>query len=562
MMKRRLVALCLPAVLFAQTGPSRDDALAAMRKAASFYLNAVATEGGYHFYYAEDLSYGRSESADGPTRIEYQRSGTPVVAMAYLEAYEATGEELFLQAARRAGHAYLRGQLCSGGWDYMAEFDPEKRKQYQYRADNNCGEDKAGVTNLDDNVTQSAVRVMMRLDRALGFQDRQIHEAARFALDKLVEAQYPIGAWPQRFSKPPDHAKFPVKRASYPETWEREWVGDDYRRHYTFNDNTLADAIDMMLEAARIYNEPRYKASAEKGGQFILLAQMPDPQPAWAQQYDADMHPAWARVFEPPSVTGGESQGIMRVLMMLYRETGDRKYLEPIPRALAYLKSSILPPVDRPVEARARVKGPVLARFYELRTNRPLYVTKGTRLSAAGLGSRMVDGYELSYDDSSVITHYGVLTSGAGLAEIDRDYNELVRMDPGAIRRPEKLSGLSPWSERPKPERPLEALARECREIIAAMDGRGAWVTEGTIGKADRLVFLFAARDMVLRLGRTASDGGLGDRSSDGDRIILLHENDTVEIFQGEQPPRERILESDAFARNLRTLAEYCARLK
>ena len=34
---------------------------------------------------------------------------------------------------------------------------------------------------------------------------------------------------------------------------------------------------DAMLEAARIYDEPRYRASAEKGGAFILLAQMPEP---------------------------------------------------------------------------------------------------------------------------------------------------------------------------------------------------------------------------------------------------------------------------------------------
>ena len=52
-------------------------------------------------------------------------------------------------------------------------------------------------------------------------------------------------------------------------------------------------------------------------------------------------------------------------VMLLYRETGDRKYLDPIPRALAYLKKSILPPVNRYVEARSRIpKGsPVLARF-------------------------------------------------------------------------------------------------------------------------------------------------------------------------------------------------------
>jgi PelA/Pel-15E family pectate lyase len=561
-MRTWLAVFCLPAVLLAQGEPGRDEVLAAMRKAASFYVNDVSTEGGYHFYYAEDLSYGRSESAEGPTQIEYQREATPRVTMAYLEAYDATGDKLFLDAARKAGHAYLRGQLCSGGWDYLVEFEPEKRKEYQYRADNNCGEDKRGVTNLDDNVTQSAVRAMMRLDRALKFQDKPIHEAVRFALDKLIEAQYPIGAWPQRFNKPPDHSQFPVKRASYPETWERKWPGPHYQHHYTFNDNTISDMIDMMLEAARIYNDPRYKASAEKGGQFILLAQMPDPQPAWAQQYDRDMHPAWARVFEPPSVTGGESQGIMRTLMVLYRETGDKKYLEPIPRALAYLKASILPPADRYVEARARIRGPVIARFYELKTNRPLYITKGSRLNAAGLGSRLIDGYELSYSDESSITHYGVLTSGAGLAEIEKDYDELVRMDPSRIRRPDKLSGLSPWAERPQPARSRAELAAEARKIIAAMDPRGAWTTEGVIGKSDRLVFLFAARAMVLRVGRGRSDGSAGGRAQDDAQIIRLKENDTVEIFQGEEAPRERILQSQLFARNLETLAAYVGHLK
>src|SRR5690606_1942677 len=121
-----------------------------------------------------------------------------------------------------------------------------------------------------------------------------------------------------------------------------------------------------------------------------------------------------------------------------------------------------------------------------------------SRLTAAGLGSRLVDGYELSYDDASVITHYAVLTSGADLEEIAREYDALLAMDRGALRRAERLTGLSPWSERPRPARSRAALAEAAREIIASMDGRGAWLTEGTIGKADRLVFVYAARDMVL----------------------------------------------------------------
>lgn len=550
---RFATAICLLAFTLSAQSPSREDVVRAMRKAADFYRHKVSTEGGYHYYYTADLSYGRSESAEGLTQVEVQREATPVVALAYLDAWEATGDRAFLEHARAAGQALVRGQLCSGGWDYLIEFDPAKRKEYQYRSDRNCGEDKRGVTNLDDNVSQAAIRVMMRVDKALDFSDAAIHEGARYALDKLVASQYPIGAWPQRFRKPPDASLYPVKRASYPESWSKKWPGPDYQGHYTFNDNSIADAIDTMLEAARIYNEPRYKASAEKGGQFILLAQMPDPQPAWAQQYDRDMHPAWARVFEPPSVTGGESQGIMRILMVLYRETGDKKYLEPIPKALDYLKRSFIQRTD--AEAFRRLpQGPVLARFNELKTNKPLFITKGSRINAPGLGSRMVDGYEISYTPESVITHYGVIITGRDVAGLEDDYRSLLAADPKSIRRPDKLHGLSPWSERSASR---SADTADVGKLISSLDERGAWTKTGTIGRSNRVVFAYAAKDMVLRIGRGRADGSAGDGIDSKAQIIQLKENDTVEIFSGPQAPPERIISSADFARNLTRMAEY-----
>jgi hypothetical protein len=83
-----------------------------------FYRTKVATEGGYHFAYAEDLSYGRSEMSEGPTRVEIQREGTPLVGMTYLEAYAATADTYYLDAARDVARALVKGQYCSGGWDY------------------------------------------------------------------------------------------------------------------------------------------------------------------------------------------------------------------------------------------------------------------------------------------------------------------------------------------------------------------------------------------------------------------------------------------------------------
>ena len=88
-----------------EAGQETDAALRArastsLRKAVEFYRTKVATEGGYHFAYAEDLSYGRSEMSEGPTRVEIQREGTPLVGMAYLEAYAATADTYYLEAAR------------------------------------------------------------------------------------------------------------------------------------------------------------------------------------------------------------------------------------------------------------------------------------------------------------------------------------------------------------------------------------------------------------------------------------------------------------------------------
>ncbi len=516
--------LAASTVLPAQT---RDEILAAMKRAATFYVEKVSLRGGYHFTYTDDLSYGRSEHGEGPTQIETQREGTPAAGMAFLEAWWATGDRFYLDAATKAARAGVQGQLCSGGWDYIIEFDPAKRAEYPYRADGNCRGQKSPPTTLDDNVTQAMVRLLMRVDKELGFQDAEIHGAVLFALDRLMAAQYPNGAWPQRFAIPPDAAKYPVKKASYPESWSKKWPGEVYKEHYTFNDNSIADMIDVFLEAGRIYGDKRYTAAAERGGGFILLAQMPEPQPAWAQQYDAEMHPAWARLFEPPSVTGGESQGIIQVLMVLYRETGEQKYMDAIGPALAYLEKSAFAGQGK------------IARFLELKTNRPLYITKGTQVQAKGLGSKRIDGYEISYDGSSVITHYSVVTSADRLPRIRKEYESLRKERKP---RPDRLHGLSPWSGG-EGGRGGGGVAA----VINGMDDRGAWVEDGVIGKADKLVSVFAARDMVLTING---------------RPIPVKENDRVELFNGAQPPRQKVIRTTTFVRNLERLAAALGRTR
>ncbi|MEZ6112509.1 MAG: pectate lyase [Pirellulaceae bacterium] len=424
----------------------REKELAArsLRKAVEFFQEQVSVEGGYLWRYSDDLKLREGEGQASESMAWVQPPGTPSVGAALLEAYRLTDDKYYLDAARHTAHALVRGQLVSGGWDYRIEFDPDKRQRFAYRTDGRS--EGTNVTTLDDNTTQSALRFLMDMDRALKFQDAKIHEAARFALDSLIKAQYPNGAWPQRYSEFPDPKQYPVMQASYPESWSRDYPKPDYRSFYTFNDNSIADTIATMFAAARIYDEPRYQQTAERAGGFILLAQMPEPQPAWAQQYDANMYPAWARKFEPPSITGGESQGIIRTLLMLYRETGNKKYLKPIPPAIAYLRRSL------------RDDGR-LARFYELHTNRPLYFTKQ---------------YELTYSDADMPTHYGFVV-GAGLDSLEREYERT------------KAQGHAPTKpnddiRKPRYSRSLAAAAKLVRD---AMDERGAWVERGELRAHD-----------------------------------------------------------------------------
>jgi hypothetical protein len=283
----------------------------------------------------------------------------------------------------------------------------------------------------------------MKLDVVLKQDDKHIHGTVEYALDALLKAQYPNGAWPQRYSEFPDSQDFPVKQASYPDTWPREYPKADYRSYYTFNDNTLADLIDTMFLAEQLYENSRYGAAARKAGDFIILAQMPEPQPAWAQQYNSDMHPAWARRFEPTAVTGGESQGVIRVLLTLHHHTHDDKYLVPIGKALDYLERSLLPNGQ-------------LARFYELKTNKPLYFTKD---------------YVLTYDDSDMPTHYGFKVS-SNLARLRRDYEQ-------SLKAPPKNAAI--WTTERSAQKPSASLNKAAAELVASMDARGAWLETGEL---------------------------------------------------------------------------------
>ncbi|AMV22276.1 pectate lyase [Planctomyces sp. SH-PL14] len=424
----------LPSAQAADDAVPRDEVVAAMKKAAGAFHDKVAVHGGYVYFVSLDGQQRLGEGKASPEQIWVQPPATPTVGLAFLRAYRATNEKLFLDAARDAGAALIYGQLKSGGWRNAIDFDPQGTLAANYR--NGKGKAKgANTSTLDDGATQAALVCLMTLDQALDFKDQTVHEAARFALDSLLAAQYSNGAFPQVWTGPV--APHPIVPAKYPDyDWRTENRVKEYWNLYTLNDQLAGDVTETLAAAHEIYRDDKCLAAIRRLGDFLILAQMPEPQPAWAQQYHYDMQPAWARKFEPPAVTGNESQDVLETLIEIYRLTGDKKYLAPIPAALKYLNGSLLPDGQ-------------LARFYELKTNRPLYMTSK---------------YELTYDDSDVPTHYGWKIKSR-LASIEKQF---------LLAQSEKRPAGKPL---PKPA-PKKVKPEEVRKLIQALDPQGRWVSK------------------------------------------------------------------------------------
>ncbi len=414
----------------------------AMHRAIDFFRTEVSSHGGYVFRVSADLSLREGEEKVGDSTAWIEPPATPAVGQAYLDAYTLTGDSVALAAAKETAKALLQGQMISGGWSESIEFEPETRKRFAYRVDSPDVGKRRNFTTFDDDKTQSAIRFLMRLDAAIEQQDAAIHEAVMYALDGVLRSQYANGAWPQRYSGEADYVQVPQRSASYPENWTREFPNQKYTTYYTLNDSTLVDLIATLIEAGDVYADEKYLDAARRGGDFLLLAQMPQPQPGWAQQYDDQMHPAWARKFEPPAITGGESQAAMRMLLMLYRRTADRRYIEAVKTALDYYQTCV------------RADGK-LARFYELETNRPLYFTKQ---------------YELTYSDTDMPTHYGFIVDSS-LDKIASELEELAKLPVDQLWKPSLA----------KPPKPSTKLATAAATLIGSLDSRGAWVEPGNM---------------------------------------------------------------------------------
>jgi hypothetical protein len=159
------------------------------------------------------------------------------------------------------------------------------------------------------------------------------------------------------------------------------------------------------------------------------------------------MKPAWARKYEPPGINSRVTSYNIRTLVQLYLETGEERFLEPIPAAVEWLEAS-------------RVGPDLWARFYEEGTNRPLYMTSD---------------YKLVYTDFDMPTHYSFQRRFDVPEAIDLYHR--VKLEGREKFSAARQGGLSEIAARTK----AWALENRIKDILARQNEWGGWVSDGQI---------------------------------------------------------------------------------
>ena len=196
-------------------------------------------------------------------------------------------------------------------------------------------------------------------------------------LDYVLAAQYANGGWPQFFPLRPG-----------------------YYSHITYNDDAMVRILTLVSDVAAgrtgygFVDPDRRARAAEaraRGIDVILKTQVvQDGKPtAWCAQHDeVTLAPAWARRYEPPSLSGHESVGVTRFLMSIDQPSPE--IIAAVEGAVAWFRSTAIPDsaVERFTDAEGRPDRRVIAapgqtlwaRFYELGTNRPIFMGRDSQI--------------------------------------------------------------------------------------------------------------------------------------------------------------------------------------
>lgn len=436
-----------------------QDVKDAMLRSTSFMVEKASTNGGYVWYYLPDFSRRWGEMEAYNTMVWMQNPGTVSMGHLFLDAYKATGDEYYYQAAAKAASAIIWGQSPEGGWNYMIDFAGDRSLKMWYNTIGKNGwrleefQHYYGNSTFDDDVTSNAAKFLLRmylekmdpvwkpsLDKAIGF---------------ILESQYPLGGWPQRYP-----LKYDFNKEGHP----------DYTSFYTFNDGVIWENVNFLIQCYLTLGEERLLDPIRRGMYFYMISQ--DSSGAWAQQLNIALEPEGARTYEPKALLPRTTFANAMLLMKFYQYTGDSKFLSRIPEAIKWLEKTTFP---KEQTQDGRYTHPT---FIEPGTNRPLYVHRKGSNSKYGK-------YYVNYSDEKLLSHYG----GKNFIMVDqlkKEYNRVLSLSPEEATKDSPLNvekfqkegtpqSYYNLNQDPFPYVPNES---QVKSIINSLDTEGRWLVK------------------------------------------------------------------------------------
>lgn len=452
MISRYLLTISLNFLLFiavcaAQTVNLAENAKEAMLKSTRYMVEEVSTNGGYVWYYTPDLSRRWGEMEAYKSMIWMQDGGTVSVGHILLEAYTATGEEYYYDAAAKAARAIIEGQSRNGGWNYMIDFAGETSLRTWY---NTIGKNAwrleefqhyYGNDTFDDDVTSDAARFLLKM--YLQKKDAEYKPAIEKAINFILKSQYANGGWPQRY---------PVK--------------PDYTSYFTFNDDVIGENVNFLIQCYQVLKEERFVDPISRGMNFYLISQQQNG--SWAQQYNMKLEPASARTYEPAAILPSTTFQNCFQLLKFYEYTGERKFLTSIPDAINWLEQTQIP--DNMTEGG--------------RYTHPLYIepTTGRPLFAHRKGANVIYGnYYIDYHDTLLLAHmYG--KRRVDITYLKNEYNRVNKLSAQEITKNSPLAAKNtdpvyfPLKRTGAGADQLTDI--EVQKVINALDNNNRWLVK------------------------------------------------------------------------------------
>lgn len=450
-------------MLLAQA-PATGQITATMKKATRYMMDVASYRGGFVWNYLPDYSRSWGEMEAKRTMVWIQPPGTPAVGHLLLDAYHATKDEYYYECAGKVANALIWGQLPCGGWNYMFDFAGENSLKEWYRTIGKSGwrleefQHYYGNATFDDEGTIQAAKFLLRIYL------EKLDPAYRPALEKCIrfvlESQYPVGGWPQR----------------YPLMYDHPFQGKaDYSSFITLNDDVVLENIDFLTQCYQTLGMQDLREPIIRAMNLCLLLQQGAPYAGWGDQYTVgDLLPAHARSYEPRSVNTGTTARMIYQCMEYYKMTGETKFLARIPEAIAFLESQKLPEpeVKRFGRPTRNAEAILVPRFIDPDSGKPLYVHRE--------GSNVGNGrYYTDQDISNTIAHYSS-AAWINIGQLKKAYEEILKMPreeatKGSPFLQERLIPLDEYYYTVRPRRGEKTQTAE--ELISSLQPEGYWLS-------------------------------------------------------------------------------------